>query len=66
MKSSTDKQNMNFCDFNTGDIKSSRDPRLIRMATTPSEKVNSQEKEKSESTENFPIIQTDDFLAVED
>ena len=66
LKSSIDKQNMNFCDFNIGDIKSSRDPGLIRIAATPSENVSTQEKEKSESNENFPIIQTDDFLAVED
>ena len=56
LKSSIDRQNVNFCDFDIGDIPSSRDPRQIRLAATPFEAVEAPQNEKNE----------DDFFAVED
>lgn len=66
LKSGIDRQNVNFCDFDIGDIPSSRDQRQIRLAATPFEAVEAPQDEQTENAGIFPKIQTDDFFAVED
>lgn len=68
LKSSIDKQNVNFCDFDIGDIHSSRDPRQIRLASTPFEQISETEpeNEKTESAGISAVFHDDGFYAVED
>lgn len=66
LKSGIDRQNVNFCDFDIGDIPSSREQRQIRLAATPFEAVEAPQNEQTENAGIFPKIQTDDFFAVED